>query len=179
MTLPALPTDYSPGDTPTADELNAIKEHAAYHLDRYTTVLHRTLVQAITYNTLSAANAISWQTVVGAYNGLGWSSGTPTRIPCPSGADGRYQVTLTAQMAAGAGGFRYTYLAKNGTGLQPGLFAPGDGTLTAWLATTWEVQMAVGDYVEIWLFQNRTAGTSLNLDVTGDAPQVSVRRVEE
>jgi hypothetical protein len=161
MTLPLLPADYSLGDTPLADEINAIKAHAAYHVERLTTVLRRTgTVQPITFNALTSANAISWNTVVSGRNGMGWAIGTPTRIPCPSGGDGRYQFTLTAQMAAGAGGFRYTYLAKNGSGIKPGLFAPGDGTLTAWLATTWETELAAGDYVEVWLFQNRTAWTS-------------------
>lgn len=176
MTLPALPGDYAPDDTPTADELNAIKDHAGYHVDRLTTVVRRgTLVQSIPYNTLTP---IQWQTVVGGYNGLSWSVGTPSRIPCPSGGDGRYAVILTAQIAAAAGGYRYTELLKNNATSQPGLFCPGDTSLVAWLATAWEVQMVAGDYFEIRVYQNRTAGTALNLDVAGDSPQLSVRRVE-
>lgn len=178
MTLPAVPGDYAPGDTPTAAEINAIKAHAAYHVDRYTTVLRRgTLVQPIAHNALTP---IQWQSVVGGYNGLGWSVGTPSRVPCPSGADGRFVVTLTAQFAAAAGGFRYTELIKNNTAgtAQPGLFVPGDVSLVAWLATTWEIQMVAGDYFEIRLYQNKTTVGNLNLDVAGESPQVSVRRVE-
>jgi hypothetical protein len=176
MVLRALPADYAPGDTPTADELNGMKDHAGNSLDRYTTVLRRgTLVQQIAHNSLVA---IQWQSVVGGYNDLGWALGTSTRIPCPSSADGRYQVTFTGQLAAAAGGFRYTELLKNGTTSQPGLFVPGDASLVAWLATTWEVQMVAGDYLEIRLYQNKTSVGVLNLDVAGDSPQVSVRRVE-
>lgn len=176
MTLPTLPADYSPGDTPTADEINAIKEHAAYHVDPLTTVLHRTLVQSLTYN---AFTTISWQTVVNSRNGMGWAIGSPTRITCPSGGDGLYEVKLTAAIATAAGGFRYTYLLKNGAGLQPGLFAPGDGALESWVSTTWGgVTLAAGDYLEIQLFQNRTAGTAVNLQVSGDSPQVTVRRTD-
>lgn len=176
MTLPAIPGDYAPGDTPTAAEINAIKAHAAYHVDRYTTVLRRgTLVQAIPHNTLTP---IQWQTVVGGYNGLGWSVGTASRIPCPAGAGGRYSVVFTGQFAAAGGGHRYTELFKNNATSSLGLFVPGDATLVAWLATAWEVQMVPGDYLEIRLFQNKTSVGTLNLDVAGDAPQVSVRRVE-
>lgn len=176
MALRPLPADYAPGDMPTAAEMNGLKDHAAAHVDRFTTVLRRgTLVQAMPHNALTP---IQWQSVVGGYNGLGWSVGTSTRIPCPTGCDGRYAVILTAQFAAGAGGFRYTELLKNGATSQPGLFVPGDGTLVAWLATAWEVQMVAGDYFEIRLFQNKTTVGTLNLDVYGDSPQVSVRRVE-
>lgn len=176
MDLRALPADYAPGDTPTAAEMNGLKDHAGYHVDRYTTVLRRgTLVQSIPYNALTS---VSWQTVVGGYNGLGWSVGTPTRIPCPSGADGRYAVIFTGQFAAAAGGFRYTFLTKNGAACQPGLFTPSDATLVAWMSTAWEVQMVAGDYIEVQVFHNRTGSTALNLDVYGDSPQVSVRRVE-
>jgi hypothetical protein len=176
MVLRALPPDYAPGDTPTAAQMNGLKDHARNSLDRYTTVLRRgTLVQQIPHNALTP---ISWQSVVGGYNGLGWAIGTPSRITCPSGADGRYAVILTAQFAAGAGGFRYTELLKNNATSQPGLFVPGDGTLVAWLATAWEVQMVAGDYFEIRLFHNKTTVGVLNLDVYGDSPQVSVRRVE-
>lgn len=178
MTLPALPADYAPDDTPTADEINAIKDHAGSHVERLTTVLRRgTLVQAIPHNALTPIN---WQTVVNGYNGMGWAVGTPSRIPCPSGGDGRFEVIFTGQLAAAAGGYRYTELIKNNTAAnaQPGLFVPGDTTLVAWLATTWEVQLAAGDYFEIRLFQNKTSVGTLNLDVSGESPQVSVRRVE-
>lgn len=178
MTLPALPGDYAPDDTPTAAEINAIKDHAAYHVDRYTTVLRRgTLVQQIANNTLSSTTAVSWQSVVGARNGLGWSVGTPTRIPIPSGADGRYQITFCGEFAAHATGKRYTTLGVNGSFAKPGLFVPGDGTLTAFLATTWETELVAGDYVEVWLYQN--TGGLLNLNVTGESPEVTVRRMDE
>lgn len=177
MTLPLLPGDYAPDDTPTADELNAIKAHAAYHVDRHTTVLRRgTLVQQIANNTLSATTAVSWQSVVGGRNGLGWSVGTPTRIPIPSGADGRYGITFCGEFAAHATGKRYTALAKNGSFIKPGLFVPGDSALTAFMATTWEAEFVGGDYFEIWLYQN--SGALLNLNVTGESPEVSVRRLD-
>lgn len=179
MVLRALPADYASGDTPTADEMNGLKDHAGNSLARYTTVLRRaTLVQAMPYNTINSTAAIQWQSVVGGYNGLGWAVGTPSRIPCPSGAGGRYQVTFTGIFAAAAGGFRYSGLAKNGTFVQSGSSTLGDATLTAWMGSGFEVQMVAGDYIEVWLYQNRTAGTALNLDVSGETPQVSVRRVE-
>lgn len=177
MVLRALPADYAPGDVPTAAEMNGLKDHAGYHVDRYTTVLRRTTtVQLMAHN---AFTAIQWNSVVSGYNGLGWSSGTSTRIPIPSGADGRFTFHFTGEFNAAAGGYRYTALAKNGALLQPGLFCPGDGTLTSWLATSWESQGVGGDYFEIWLYQNKTTVGTLALNVTtAEAPQVSVRRVE-
>jgi len=175
VALPAVPSDLADGDTPPAQWFNDVKAHAAYHIDRYTTVLRRgTLVQSIANNTLSSTTAVSWQSVVGGRNGLGWSSGTATRVPVPSGADGRYEITFSGEFAANATGKRYTALAKNGTLIKPGLFVPGDGTLTAFLATTWETEVVGGDYLEVWLFQNSGAG--LNLNVTGESPEVTVRR---
>lgn len=178
MALRPAPADYAPGDTPTAAEMNGLKDHAVNHVERLTTVLRRgTLVQLIPHNALTP---VQWQTVVGGYNGMGWAVGTPSRIPCPSGGDGRYEVILTVQMAAAAGGYRYTELLKNNTAAnaQPGLFAPGDATLVSWMATTWEIQMVAGDYFEIRLYQNKTTVGTLALDVAGESPQLSVRRVE-
>lgn len=176
MVLRALPPDYAPGDTPTATQMNGLKDHAGNNLDRYTTVLRRgTLVQAIAHN---AFVAINWQTVVSGYNGLGWAVGTPSRITIPSGADGRYSVKFAGQFAAAAGGFRYSALAKNGAVAKPGVFTPSDGTLVAWLSTSWGVQVVAGDYLEVWVYQNKTSVGTLNLDVYQDSPEVEIMRTE-
>lgn len=177
MTLRPVPGDYAPGDTPTAAEMNGLKDHAAYHVDRYTTVLRRgTLVQVISNNVLSSANAVAWQTVVNGRNDLGWSVGTPTRVPIPSGADGRYSIVFTGEFAANATGKRYTGLAKNGALIKPGLFVPGDATLVAWLATSWETEVVGGDYLEVWVYQN--SGGNLNLNVSAESPEVALRRLD-
>lgn len=177
MTLPTLPGDYAPGDRPTAEDLNAIKDHAGYHIDRLTTVLKRTgTVQNISNNVLSSANAVSWNGIINGRNGLGWVLTTPTRIPIPAGADGRYSVVFSGEFTANATGKRYTALGKNGTFIQPGLFAVGDASLTSFLASAWETEVVGGDYLEVWLYQN--SGGTLSLTINGEAPQVAIRRLD-
>lgn len=181
MTTPLrpLPADYAPGDTPTAAEMNGLKDHAGNSIERLTTVVRRgTLVQAMPHNTLNSTSAVQFQTVVGGYNGIGWAVGTPSRFTCPSGGNGRYEIKFTGSLAPGAGGLRAPALAKNGALAQLGAMSPGDASLSAWLNASWETSMVAGDYVEVWVFQNKTTVGTLNLDVVGESPQATIKRVE-
>lgn len=174
MALRPLPADYADGDTPTHDELNGLKDHAGNHVEQLLTVLTRnTLIQQVSTNTMTA---VSWQAAVNNRNGLGWTVGSPTRLTVPPGGAGVWSVNAGLQLEATSNtGFRQVQLTKNGNIGIPGLAVPGSTAVYGVLSVTWELDLVVGDYLEVHVWQN--SGVTINLMVFGSRPQVSMRRV--
>lgn len=174
MVLRALPADYAPGDTPTAAEMNGLKDHAGSHVEQLNTVVTKALVTPIATNTTTT---ISWASVRNNRNGMGWAVGTPSRLPVPAGGDGLWEFSVCAQFdAINSTGFRQIDALKNGTTVLPGLAIPGSNAVFGAINVVWQLDMVAGDYFELRAWQN--SGVSINIMVSGISPQVSARRIQ-
>ena len=174
MTLPLLPGDYAPDDTPTAAELNAMLAHLrAANVEQYNTIVARTtLVQAISTGTVTP---ISWQVALSGRNGMGWSVGVPTRLTVPSGGGGLWEFVTCLRFANIATGYRIVQLRVDGATTHPGDNTVGSAAVFGEMTSMWHLDLTAGQYVEILVWQN--SGGTVNLDVAGIAPQCSARRI--
>lgn len=119
--------------------------------------------QSIPNNT---STALTWNTeAFDTVNGHSTSSNT-SRYTCQTGYDGYYKLVASVAWTANATGARRVSFAVNGTGVDgSALNSAGAATLLG-INTETTVQLAAGDYVEVFVLQ--TSGGALTL-VTGGA----------
>lgn len=138
-------------------------------------VLTRAIAQSIS-NAAVTPDAISWDTVTKDSAG-GFAAGNPTRYTAQRA--GWYQLSGGVGFAANATGIRTAQFTKNGTsivGTQTKLLAVSGGIVTAVPAWTVQVELAIGDYVELRAFQNSGAGLNTSTE-TENRPTMHVRWV--
>jgi hypothetical protein len=97
-------------------------------------------------------------------NGFHDNSTNNSRLTVPSGKAGKYLVTSNLVWAANATGTRVSQIRVNGTliALSANSVNSGSYEQSVFIGTT--LNLSVGDYVEIWVIQNR--GGSLNVGAT-------------
>ena len=116
-------------------------------------------------STLSVANStdttVTWQDATG--NGLGWwSAGTnPTRVTAR--AAGRYSASCFSRWAANGTGYRTAEIRLNGTTLigRGAHISAAAGAPTQFSVVSPPLDLAIGDYLEVIVFQN--SGAALDL----------------
>ncbi len=134
--------------------------------------VRRTAFQQIPHGTPTPV-AFDYEDVdsVGSY-----SAANPTRYTAQSGYAGWYQVSGGSGWASNATGSRGCWWRKNGVDIQGSysIHPSASGTI-ATAARVILVQLAVGDYVELIVFQ--TSGGPLNTGTSTDQASMTVRRV--
>ncbi len=120
--------------------------------------VQRTSNFSVAYN---SATAMQWTSVLKQYGTtLSWSSGANTKVTCS--AAGRVSVSTDLVLYdTAAGGWRETYWKKNGAAPVYGYDLTPGGVYAA-TSGSGEVDVSVGDYFELYLFQNQTAAVALN-----------------
>lgn len=130
--------------------------------------LRRTTTQSIPNNTQTAVSfdTEGWDT--DAFHSTGTN---PTRITVPTGKAGKYLVTGWAHFAANTTGKRGIQFLVNGTAAsaQNGVYPTQGVGDEASLELTAVLDLAVGDYIEMAVFQN--SGGALNLNTGGAHPK--------
>jgi hypothetical protein len=84
-----------------------------------------------------------------------------SRITIPSGKAGKYLVITRGTFSVSGTGFRQTRILKNGTAVQINM-EPGNSTTDTQTNASYILDLAVGDYIELAVYQN----TGGNLVVT-------------
>lgn len=117
----------------------------------------------------AASTAISWDTVLYDTNSF-YAGGNPTRLTVNQA--GKYRVTANVCFTSNVTGVREAWFLKNGTGTSFGAAqlsaANGDDTTFTISA---EVNLAAGDYVEVYVFQS--SGGALNFRSVNNGFQIS------
>jgi hypothetical protein len=86
----------------------------------------------------------------------------PSRVTIPSNYAGKYLVFFNAGWAANSTGYRQSLLYKNGSGwgnLQTG---PANATVSNYILGEMIIDLAVGDYLEVYVRQNSGGTLALN-----------------
>ena len=132
-------------------------------IDAPATSLNRSGAQSIPNNTLTA---VTWD--VEAYDAFELHSQTSntSRITVPASYGGLWRFGYSLDFAANAAGVRLAYLNRNGALVR---YAANESVPAAGVNTTFtgtvELRMAVGDYVELIVYQN--SGGALNAGTNG------------
>lgn len=126
-----------------------------YAIVTYATQTLTTSVEAaITYSAISADETIT---------GI-WNAATPTRLTVPVGVS-RVRLTAGVLFASNATGRRRARILKNGlafNGMAESTVAPVNGSITSFQVITPILDVAAGDYFEVYAFQSSGG----NLDLT-------------
>lgn len=123
----------------------------------------------------AAAGALSWETIEQDDLG-GWASGSPTRYTVQTA--GWYELSGGIGFASNATGSRTCAWAVNGTivdGCHAQRLSANAATTHHQNAVTRTVDLAVGDYVELWAGQS--SGAALNTTTGGPRPSVCIKYV--
>lgn len=83
----------------------------------------------------------------------------PSRFTVPAGKAGKYRISAQVTWSANATGGRYAGIRKNGLEMAVAAFVPSTANTAA--VVTDVLDLVVGDYVEMWGWQN--SGGSLNV----------------
>lgn len=94
-----------------------------------------------------------------------WTSGANTRLTVPTGGGGFYMIHGSNQWAASASGYRALAIRLNGTTAIARVVVGGQNALQEQNVTAL-YQLAVGDYVELVVYQN--TGGNLNVNSSGN-----------
>lgn len=86
-----------------------------------------------------------------------------SRLTVPAGLGGQYIVSAVVFFAADADGWRAAYLKKNGTQFAADRHWPVSGGNGTYITLTALIDLAAGDYVETWGYQE--SGGSLNATI--------------
>lgn len=121
--------------------------------------------------TVSVANAtvttVPFAQEVFDTDGFHSTSTNNSRITVPSGKAGKYIVSGQSYFATNSTGFRQTRITKNGSTywLAP---IPANGTIDAVMNFTFLIDLAVGDYIEMAVYQNSGGNLNLTVDATSN-----------
>ena len=131
--------------------------------------VYRSTNQSIPTGTLTA---ITFDATRYDTDGL-WAAGTPTRLTCTR--PGIYLACGGVRFAANGTGGRAVQIGVNGTAYGSSFGPPIAGDATDVQATT-VVQVAVGDYVEVFVYQ--TSGAALDVVRAGAwSPEFALHRL--
>ena len=90
------------------------------------------------------------------------NSTNPSRLTIPTGFLGRWRFDIGVTFAAAANGTRAAWITVNGAGTRYGQpEVPGSSVASAGLYISRELVLAVGDYVEVYCYQD--SGGALNV----------------
>ena len=129
--------------------------------------------------TLVTFGAEEWDT-----DGIHSTSSNTSRFTVPAGKAGKWQFSWRLSFAAATGGARLTWLRKNAAGAgsdTDNVIGSGDyksgATIGPSVGNTMVVDLAVSDYVEVWVYQD--SGISLNIGAsTGGSTNAVVSTME-
>lgn len=105
---------------------------------------------------------VAWEAARWGTPGM-WSVANPSRLVAP--VAGIYQVSAHVSIAPNAGGQRNCIIVRSGSGLRvcEALYPSVSANDSARFAVSTDVRLAVGEHVELRVFQN--SGIALNVDV--------------
>lgn len=128
--------------------------------------VYRTSIQTLTSDTWTGVGFEVEDFDVGAMVDLGAQA---SRITIPTGEAGKYLVTGLVQFAADGTqtGLRVIAIHKNGTSIQEGIRANGLGTDNSNIPVTAILDLAAGDYLELFVLQNSGGNLNINGDANG------------
>jgi len=149
---------YGYGGTALANSFHGCR---AYN-DGGQTIANTTVV-AVTFNTEAFDTDAIHDTVT-----------NPSRFTVPAGYAGKWSFSYKASFIALAGGARITFMRKNGTDI-PGAAVEevGSGSGRTTNTNTVIVDLAVGDYVELFIYQTSGSTVTLGNTVAVDAGLVT------
>ncbi len=173
MATVPLPHLFAVGEVVTADNINTYNSGIAFLENPPLCVMYQAGAQSIPNAALTAV--IFDTNEVDTYNGHSLVT-NPTRYT--SQVAGWYELSGVGSLVSGAGTFRVTTWAKNGTAVPGGstILPPVSGVGTSIPAVTREVFLALTDYVELQIEQN--TGGALNTSVVaGQQSMATIRWV--
>ncbi|MEU4296336.1 hypothetical protein [Kitasatospora aureofaciens] len=166
LAIPTLASEV-PGNYLTSALWNAnVYNGLTYLLNRPMFEGYQSAAQSIANGSLTAV-AIDTN-LVDTYGGHSTTTNN-SRYTCQTGAAGWYLVTCAAGFTANANGARALEIHKNGTAVKLGYAGTDDSRtdIAAALQATAIVQLAVGDYLEGYVYQTSGGALSTNPVATG------------
>jgi len=113
--------------------------------------LSKSAAQSLSNNT---GTKITWDTEDYDTDAFHSTSSNTSRITVPSGKAGKYRITATGSFANSATGQRYLAFYKNGTMILVFSRLGGFSSFDTAACGTIDVNLSVGDYIELEAFQN-------------------------
>jgi hypothetical protein len=114
---------------------------------------------------------VPWESVLVDRSGL-WASGTPNRITVDK--PGMYMISAQVEFAANATGDRELAIRKNGVASDLLKTSLKSSTLANDLALSGCLQLAAGDYIELWANQTSTGALNITATAAKESPSLSV-----
>lgn len=161
-----IPRTFSVSETETGAYLNSLRDTVNFLLNPPEAVVYGNAVQSLANATVTALACDS--TILDTYTG---HSNSTNNTRYTAQVAGTYLVIVTYASAPNAAGGRNVQPAKNGAAIAYAMtdVDVSQGNFHVTQATAL-VQMAVGDYVEAWAFQN--SGGALNTIAAESSMQV-------
>ena len=110
--------------------------------------------------------AVTWASESWDTDSFHSTSTNTSRITIPSGKAGKYEIQIAIGWNANTSGERVVKLYLNGASKEVTASAPASGTTSNILVTTYD--LAVGDYIEVYLYQNSGGARSIQFDDAGE-----------
>ena len=104
---------------------------------------------------------LTWNSEFIDTNGFHSTSTDTGRITIPTGYAGKYLVTCALRYVANSSGYREFNLWKNNAVLVEMMQLPGNSVVTSYLSRSVIVDLAVGDYLQIYTYQTSGSGITM------------------